>query len=290
MISLEEFIKQEDRKSLLKLYGITDINEWLLSSYEDVADKMSEDEFYESKYDSCFYDTPEYWLWQEQLYEMLNSSIKTMSPIMLKLLDNVDGVEKIIRKSDYVIGIYYNDKFDKDSDEFKTLLNFSNYFIQSKEEGGRLPNPFYLEARVPEELKNDYDCAYHITNKYAYEKIKKYGLKASDKTKFVNHDPRVYMWVNDNKLSSWDIMSYGRLSIRIWKMSMHNNEFYDEVSLNDIVILKIDLKKFREHHKKPLRIFGDPAYNKKSAVFTLESISTEYISKISEEELKKELA
>lgn len=46
---------------------------------------------------------------------------------------------------------------------------------------------------------------------------------------------------------------------------------------NDIVVLEIDLKQFEEDHKKQLKLFGDLAYNKKSAVFTEEPIPTKYI-------------
>ena len=47
-----------------------------------------------------------------------------------------------------------------------------------------------------------------------------------------------------------------------------------------MILLKVDLEKFEEDHKKQLKLFGDPAYNKKSAVFTQEAIPTKYIEKL----------
>ena len=59
----------------------------------------------------------------------------------------------------------------------------------------------------------------------------------------------------------------------------HN--LYNKIDIDkDIIILEIDLEKFEEDHQKQLRLFGDPAYNKKSAVFTLEPIPTKYIKEI----------
>lgn len=290
MISLERYIKEEDKEQLLKYYNITNINDWLFSSYND--DIVDEHLFYNKKYDNCFYDTPEYWFWQSMLYENLSKSLKAISPLMIKLISNIKGIESVKAKNDYILEIYYNKDFNKESDEFISLLNFANYFIQSKSENNLLPNPFYIEARISNEIENNYNYAYHITNTYAYEKIKKYGLKASDKTKFVNHDPRVYLWVNDNELTSYDILVYGRLSLRMWNLSISSkkHKLYNKINVDkDSIILKIDLAKFKSDHNKALRIFGDPAYNKKSAVYTLETIPSWYISTISEKELIKEL-
>ena len=38
------------------------------------------------------------------------------------------------------------------------------------------------------------------------------------------------------------------------------------------------LEKFENDHQKQLKIFGDPSYNKESALFTLEPIPSKYIS------------
>ena len=122
--------------------------------------------------------------------------------------------------------------------------------------------------------------------------LAKYGLKATDKTKFVNYDPRVYLWVNDNELTSYDILVYGRLSLQMWNLSIlsKKHKLYNKINIDkDSITLKIDLAKFKSDHNKALRIFGDPAYNKKSAVYTLDTILSWYISTISEKELIKEL-
>ena len=74
--------------------------------------------------------------------------------------------------------------------------------------------------------------------------------------------------------------SYERLCLRLWKDSINkNNELYNKIDINnDIIILKIDLEKFENDHQKQLKIFGDPSYNKESALFTLEPIPSKYIS------------
>ena len=76
--------------------------------------------------------------------------------------------------------------------------------------------------------------------------------------------------------------SYGRLSLRLWEESINaNHDLYNKIDVNkDIIILKIDLEKFEIDHQKQLKIFGDPSYNKESALFTLEPIPSKYILKV----------
>lgn len=287
MISLEQYLRKEDKDELLKSYQINDIDKWLYESFDDV-DNISEEQFYHNKFNFSTLDTPEYWFWQDYLYENLNTSLTIDSDLFSRLFKNIEGIVKVIIDNKYSIGFEYDSKFSEGSKEFQQLLNFANYFIKSKRINGKLPNPFFIEARKPKELIDyRYKKAYHITNKYAYEKIKKYGLLPKSKSKLSNYEYRIYLWIPEN-LSKFDIESYGRISLRLWNMSISNNskhDLYGKIDINnDNVLLEIDLEKFEEDHAKQLKLFGDPAYNKKSAVFTLEPIPTKYIKEIKYEE------
>lgn len=280
MQSLEQFLRKEDQNDLLEYYQIDDIDKWLFETYDEVTN-ISESQFYHNKFNFSTLDTPEYWFWQDKLYENLNHSITIDSNIFSKLIRQIKGIEEVIIDNEYSIGLKYNEEFSETSNEFEQLLNFANYFIRSKH-NKKLPNPFFIEARKPKELIDyKYKKAYHITNKYAYEKIKKYGLIPKSKSKLSDYEYRIYLWIPEN-LTKYDIESYGRISLRLYKESINNkHELYDKIDVNkDLILLEIDLEQFEKEHQKQLKLFGDPSYNKKSAVFTLEPIPTKYISKI----------
>lgn len=283
MISLEQFLRKENPDDLLEYYQIEDINKWLFETYDEVKN-VSEEQFYHNKFNFSTLDTPQYWFWQEKLYERLDSSLTIYSNIFGKLFKDIKGIDEVIIDNEYSIGIKYNKDFSSTSKEFETLLNFANYFIRSKLIDGKLPNPFFIEGRKPKELIDyKYKEAYHITNKYAYEKIKKYGLLPKSKSKLGNYDDRIYLWIPKN-LTKYDIEAFGRINLRLYNESIGNNDkhnLYNNIDVNkDLILLKIDLEKFENDHKKQLKLFGDPAYNKKSAVFTQEAIPTKYIEKI----------
>lgn len=291
MKSLEQYLRKEDQNSLLEYYNIENINKWLYETYEEHLniENISESQFYHNKFNFSTLDTPEYWFWQDKLYENLNHSIMIDSNIFGKLFKQIKGITEVIIDNKYSVGLKYNDNFSEGSDEFDKLLNFGNYFIRSKrDENNKLPNPFFIEAKRPKELIDyKYKEAYHLTNKYAYEKIKKYGLIPKSKSKISNYEYRIYLWVPEY-LNKNDIESYGRISLRLYKDSINNNDKHNLNNLdiiNDLILLKINLEKFENDHQKQLKLFGDPSYNKKSAVFTLEPIPTQYIEKISINEI-----
>ncbi len=280
MQSLEQFLRKEDQNDLLEYYQIDDIDKWLFETYDEVTN-ISESQFYHNKFNFSTLDTPEYWFWQDKLYENLNHSVTIDSNIFSKLIKQIKGIEEVIIDNEYSIGLKYNEEFSETSNEFEQLLNFANYFIRSKH-NKKLPNPFFIEARKPKELIDyKYKKAYHITNKYAYEKIKKYGLIPKSKSKLSDYEYRIYLWIPEN-LTKYDIESYGRISLRLYKESMNDKHIlYNKIDVNkDLILLEIDLEQFEKDHQKQLKLFGDPSYNKKSAVFTLEPIPTKYISKI----------
>lgn len=295
MKNLKEFLEEnhKDNKELIKDYSIIwkpeDINKWLFESYDEYLENneyITEEDFYKLKYDNIYTDTPFYWYWQYCLYERLETSLSGNDELFIKLFQYIKGINNIKILNDYIIEIYYDDDFDENSDEFISLLNFGNYFIQSKKENNKLPNPFKIEGKKPKEINYNDDYAYHVTNIFVYDKIKKYGLIPKDKTYYVNHLPRIYMWIKP--FNDFIIKAFGRISLYLWKDNIQNNKNHqlfnkiDPYKLDDyLVLLKINLKKFNKDHKTNLKLYGDPAYNKyKSAVFTLENIPTKYIEKI----------
>ena len=281
MLSLEKYLRKENPENLLESYHIKNIDKWLYETFDEV-NNISEDQFYHNKFNFSIIDMPQYWFWQDKLYENLNTSITIDSNIFGNLFKDIKGITKVIIDNQYSIGFEYNDDFSEGSTEFNRLLNFGNYFIRSKKINDKLPNPFFIEARKPKELQEDrYKYLYHVTNKYAYEKIKKYGLLPKSKSKLSDYEYRIYLWI-PKELTEYDLKSYGRLCLRLWKDSINpKHELYNKIDINsDIVILKIDLEQFEEDHQKQLKLFGDPSYNKESAMFTLEPIPTKYISKV----------
>lgn len=283
MMSLEQYLRKEDKNELLKSYQIENMNKWLYETFDETTN-ITEEQFYHNKFNFSTLDTPEYWFWQDYLYENLNTSLTIDSELFGNLFKNIEGIIKVIIDNEYSIGFEYNSKFSETSNEFQQLMNFANYFIRSKRINGKLPNPFFIEARKPKEIMDyKYKKAYHITNKYAYEKIKKYGLLPKSKSKISNYEYKIYLYVPEN-LTRFDVESYGRISLRLLENSISNNnkhDLYGKIDLNnDLILLEIDLEKFEKDHDKQLKLFGDPAYNKKSAVFTLEPIPTKYIEKI----------
>lgn len=281
MISLEKYLRKEDQNQLLESYNIKDINKWLFETYDEINDNISEEQFYHNKFNFSLMDSPQYWFWQDKLYENLNTSITIDSNIFGKLFKQIKGINKVIIDNEYSIGFEYDENFSITSKEFERLLNFGNYFIRSKRINNELPNPFFIEARKPKELQEyRYKYLYHVTNTYAYKKIQKVGLIPKAKSKLSDYEYRIYLWTPD--VNKYDLKSYGRLSLRLWEESINaNHDLYNKIDVNkDIIILKIDLEKFEIDHQKQLKIFGDPSYNKESALFTLEPIPSKYILKV----------
>ena len=299
MKSLKKYLIQEDQNKLIsELYKIKDIDKWLFESYEDYISNneyISEDDFYKQKYLNYdgFSDNPQYWIWQNTLYENLSNSLNSDNNLMIKLISYVHGIEKIEIIKNFVLNIYYNNEFNEKSLEFQRVLNFSNYFIQSKYINNNLPNPFKIEARKPQKIDYKDKYAYHVTHKYFYEnKIEKYGLILKDKTFLVQHDPRIYLWINP--INIFVMKAFGHFILRLWNdeniSKNPNHEYYNKIDNynldKDLILLQIDLEQFNNDHGEKLILYGDPAFNNNGAVFTLENIPTKYIKKISFKELE----
>lgn len=281
MINLERYLKKEDNEMLLSIYrhSIDDYDKWLFETYDETND-ISEDEFYMKKFNLDVFDMPQYWFWQDHLYETLNTSVTVDSSVFAKLFNKVKGITKSYVQTPWSIGFEYNEDFSEQSTEFEQLLDFGNYFIKSKRDKNyKLPNPFFIEARRPKELQEyRFTKAWHVTNKYAYEKIKKQGLIPKSKSNLANYEYRIYLFVDDS-ISKYELYGFGSINNRLYNLSTINNSKHSigKLTNDDIVILEIDLEKFERDHKKQIKLFGDPNFNKMSAVFTLEPIPTKYI-------------
>lgn len=283
MKNLKQYLYDGDINEVINNYYSTFyINNNFDETYEEYCynhqispSYINEQQFYDLKFNDNYVNTPQYWVWQELLYENLNS-IKTTSSMFYNLFKVVENIENVDIVNDYVVTLQVNDKFSINQKDFKQLLNFGNYFIQTQND-----SKITIEARKPEEIKNyDFDYLYHVTTKYAYEKIKKYGLLPKDKTTLVNHCNRIYFYTHYDKIS---MLQFGRLQVRLYKMLVigdNNKHNLFDINNTDITILKIDLKQFNKDHNGNLKLFGDNANLDKFTVFTQEPIPTKYITAI----------
>ena len=132
MISLEQYLRKEDQDVLLNdVYQIENVDKWLFERYDNVKN-ISEEQFYHNKFNFSMMDSPQYWFWQDHLYENLNTSVTIDSNIFGNLFKKIKGITKVIIDNEYSVGFEYNDEFSIGSQEFEQLLNFANYFIRSK--------------------------------------------------------------------------------------------------------------------------------------------------------------
>ncbi len=275
---------QNIEEDLMNIYNIKDIDKFVLYTFEDYCNdnnilsnfNIAENNFYKSKFNS-YSDKPSYIYYQTYLYERLKDSLKTNNKFFITLLNNISGIENIEIINNYLLKIFYNDIFNIDNIDFLSLLNFGNYYIQFIDKDKQI---LQIEANKPKELKNyNYKKLYHVTNKYFYERIKKYGLIPNNKSNLVYHPDRIYLWSDyDEKL----LKSFGRMNLLLYKKEIDNNKshnLYNKININDdIIILDIDIEKFNREHDANMILYGDPSYNSNSAIFTLEPIPTKYIS------------
>ena len=286
MKTLKEYIlnkglQHEFDEDLNTFWNIKDIDTWLFETYDESMN-ISEDDFYNRKYSYNYIDLPKYWYWQRKLYETLSHSLKTIDPILLRLLKKLKNVIQYDIKGD-LINIQVNDEFDIKSKEFKTFLNFINYHISNKYIDNNIVT---IEPRITDEIDYDNEYAYHVTSKWNYENIKKNGLIPKSKSALANYDLRIYLWLSKNDKINNDLKhlmeSYGRMMLRLYKIYNVNDkhDYYDKIEINDVVILRINLKEFEKDHRKKMKLFGDSQTSNNVAVYTFEPIPTKYIQKI----------
>lgn len=287
MKSLREYLLTEKlspdfSEDLYNFWNINNKELWLFETYDEIQN-ISEYDFYNNKYNSMYVDIPKYWFWQQELYETLSYSLHTTDKIFIKLLRSIKGVKNVKVDNEYIIEIHYDDEFNVKDDVFQSFLNFTNYFVQNISDG-----ILTIQANVPEEINYDNIYAYHVTSKWNYDKIQKYGLIPKTKSSITTYDKRIYLWIGNINIKH--MQSYGRMMLRLYDMyNIGDNvkhELYNKIDINDSVVLRINLKQFEQDHKEKLKLFGDPAHTSESAVFTIEPIKTKYIEQINWEDIK----
>ena len=173
-----------------------------------------------------------------------------------------------------VIQYRYDYEFIK-TEAFKQLLNLFNYNTTYIDPAERL---IYLEPNIPDEMTwyvyGQCDgVIWHITkNRQAFDNIMKFGLKP--KTAAYRKYPERTFFIT------------GADKDEIYKnISKTKNMFFGSENHKELVLLKIDLKKF----KKKLRFFMDPAISGMRAIWSSEYIPPFCIEEIKFYDLKKEL-
>ena len=261
IISLKDFVKNKQNNNVLEL------NDWYYCFINENFKSIDDWLFSENKlqYDNFLIDVPSYSFYQDKLYERLEESLNTSDKFFLKLLKNIDGISDYEILNNFSIKISIDDKFDINSEYFKSFLNFSNYQIAN-----HLSNLIYLTGVKPKVLEYENEFAYHVTFLKNWNKIQNQGLLPKYKSNMEYYDSRIYLLVGDFKYDDfkYKIYSFGRLIKRI-------NESDD-----DIIILKINLKKFEQDNNEKIKLFGDSSHTSVSAVFTLEPIKLKYIERI----------
>ena len=261
IISLKDFVKNKQNNNVLEL------NDWYYCFINENFKSIDDWLFSENKlqYDNFLIDVPSYSFYQDKLYERLEESLNTSDKFFLKLLKNIDGISDYEILNNFSIKISIDDKFDINSEYFKSFLNFSNYQIAN-----HLSNSIYLTGVKPKVLEYKNEFAYHVTFLKNWNKIQNQGLLPKYKSNMEYYDSRIYLLVGDFKYDDfkYKIYSFGRLIKRI-------NESDD-----DIIILKINLKKFEQDNNEKIKLFGDSSHTSVSAVFTLEPIKLKYIERI----------
>ena len=122
-------------------------------------------------------------------------------------------------------------------------------------------NPEVFATYPPKEIDYTYKYAYHITTKEKYDKsIANKGLIPKLNLEYPG---RVYLFSENT--SKNEILSFFRLKARICNI--------DDAP----ILLKIDIETMRKTGRD-ISLFGDPAFNKSNAMFTMEPIPFKYIS------------
>lgn len=261
MITLREFVKNKQNNN------ISELRDWYFGFINGNFESTDDWLFSTNKlqYSDYLVDVPSYSFYQDILYERLEESLNTSNKFFLKLLEDIDGLIDYEILNSFSIKISINDKFDINSESFKSFLNFSNYQISN-----HLSNSIYLTGVKPNILEYKNEFAYHVTFLKNWNKIQKQGLIPKYKSNMEYYDSRIYLWLGDLKNDNfkYTINSFGRLIKRINK------------SDDEIIILKINLKQFEQDNNEKIKLFGDPSNNQKLAVFTMEPIKFKYIERI----------
>lgn len=259
----------------------------VVSLYSTNKETLLDTEFYGSE-NTIFVDDitadyrlMNYFIWKNVLYninmktiidlinERLAQSIEITKDIKEKI-EKIEGVEYCnIMATTYKIFITYNDNLNMG--ELTTFMNFLGY---AKDKNSN-ENQCTFEAYHPKEIDYTYKYAYHITTKEKYERsIINKGLIPKQKPEHnkiwidddkrnLEYPGRVYLFSENT--SKNDILSFFRLKSRICNID------------DTPILLKVDIQSIRKNGRD-ISLFGDPAFNKSNAMFTMEPIPFKYIS------------
>lgn len=203
-----------------------------------------------------------YDIWHENVvYETLGKSYdadKLLDDIHKKYEDKLAYLGETNPNHDHKaksLSIYAKDDSLVDDEDFKSLLNFYNYYVSFCEER-RGYYEIYLEPYKPEEKTNYiYDecngLVYRIVNDNGLKRLKRHGLVARhEKDRYY---PRYIFVVADKDKD--------KLKDTILKIQA-------EIKKTGLHLIKIDLKKYRNK----IRLFVDPASMNYDAYVTREYI------------------
>lgn len=179
-------------------------------------------------------------------------------------IEDIKGTE-FIHDKNYLLRLVANKSFDVN--KLQKYCDKFNVFISDIKDLQFNKIIFVEENDLPNSSEIIYKklngILYHITTRENADKILRYGLEPRSEHKKSWHPERIYFIINRNNAESL------------------YNELYKENSNKNMVILKIDLNKIKNHK---LDFFEDPKFENGEAYFTKESIPNYCISEIYKKE------
>lgn len=238
-------------------------------------------EFYE-KYNKYINKLNEGLILSDSRNNVINKLVKFVTNKQIFIdVDNIDNyISPVLKqKIGYIGFVLYTSDYIKYEKEFDSIFNICGYYIAEKQYINEDQSGLYIQIE-PKYLFNCTDyiynetdgILYHITLGKLYNKIKNNGLIPKAHNKKVNHPERIYMIEPGN-------YNYNDFIIQAFNLYKPNNVYIDNVKKYlddngklDIVVLKIDLKKYYQYHD----IFKDP--NHADGVFIYNNIHPKCIN------------
>lgn len=247
---------------------------------------------------------------QRFILEMLNDSLtsKKLYDLLKKTFgDEIIDTDLVNRQYDKKTQFSIICKDINDiiyTDEFSSIMNFANYFVVSLVNHTILLHPWKPQDMTDAIYDKYNGIVYHLTTKENWKKIQKYGLSAKgrglhkvhlkdkEKEKEINDKltntfrPRQTYVLTANDINSKEFETQCKM---LWNQIKKSKDFYAgwrcldrrhqsqmKSSLEDVVMLKIDLKKY----KNKIKVYQDPACRGYDAYFLSEYVPSFAISEI----------
>lgn len=306
MKSLTQFLKEniiQERSydaPVQCIYSFEDYCDWMnLSNHNITEDTHYQYMDYAFNQDMIFNcGANQWWFYEYYINENLLKSVKQdkLCEWILKTWPDIDITKP---KSEKLLELsgpknFFKDLIKTNNDSFMSLLRIANYFVLNCNEYDIRLHP-WKPKEVTDKIFNEYDgIVYHITTKDNWKKIQKYGLspkgkgwhtihdKDKEREEFINDKlsdvfrPKlVYVLAKgDEKKFRSDYMMLSGL-LRATRKIYNEWRIYDKeaqekmnASLENLVILKINLKEFEYKYK----VWVDPACKGMDAYFLAEYI------------------